>query len=79
MKKRAGLARAMALDSSLLFFDEPSAGLNPIIGRLSFRQLISSCATEMAKGILIVCELQECWSLWMNPTSSAQCGHWAEN
>lgn len=30
MKKRAGLARAMALDPEILFFDEPGAGLDPI-------------------------------------------------
>lgn len=31
MKKRAGLARAMALNPKILFFDEPSAGLDPIM------------------------------------------------
>lgn len=32
MRKRAGLARAMAMDPEVIFYDEPSAGLDPIVG-----------------------------------------------
>jgi len=31
MKKRAGIARAMAMDPEIIFYDEPSAGLDPIV------------------------------------------------
>lgn len=53
MKKRAGLARAMALDPEILFFDEPSAGLDPISSHL-LDQLIMELRDSLGATVVIV-------------------------
>ena len=53
MQKRAGLARAMALDPEVLFFDEPSAGLDPISSRL-LDELILSLRDSLGATVVIV-------------------------
>lgn len=53
MKKRAGLARAMALDPEILFFDEPSAGLDPISARL-LDDLILQLRDSLGATVVIV-------------------------
>jgi phospholipid/cholesterol/gamma-HCH transport system ATP-binding protein len=53
MRKRAGLARAMALDADVLFFDEPSAGLDPISSHL-LDDLIRELRDSLGATILIV-------------------------
>lgn len=63
MKKRAAIARAMAMDPEILFFDEPSAGLDPIIAagidelilkvKKVFRMTIVVVTHELASAFLI--------------------------
>ncbi len=53
MQKRAGLARAMALDPEVLFFDEPSAGLDPISSRL-LDDLILELRDSLGATVVIV-------------------------
>jgi len=53
MRKRAGLARAMALDPDVLFFDEPSAGLDPISARL-LDELILELRDSLGATIVVV-------------------------
>jgi phospholipid/cholesterol/gamma-HCH transport system ATP-binding protein len=53
MHKRAGLARAIALDPQLLFFDEPSAGLDPI-SSLRLDQLIVQICKALGSTVIIV-------------------------
>jgi phospholipid/cholesterol/gamma-HCH transport system ATP-binding protein len=53
MRKRAGLARAMALDPDILFFDEPSAGLDPISSKL-LDDLILQLRDSLGATIVVV-------------------------
>lgn len=53
MRKRAGLARALALDPEIVFLDEPTAGLDPI-GAAAFDQLIQSLQTSLGLTVFMV-------------------------
>jgi phospholipid/cholesterol/gamma-HCH transport system ATP-binding protein len=63
MKKRAGLARAMALDPAVLFFDEPSAGLDPISAAeldILIKSINSGLGTTM---VVVTHELESIFSI----------------
>lgn len=53
MKKRAGLARALALDPELLFLDEPTAGLDPI-GAAAFDELTASLQKTLGLTVFLI-------------------------
>jgi len=53
MKKRAGLARALALDPELLFLDEPTSGLDPI-GAAAFDELIRDLADSLDLTVFMI-------------------------
>jgi len=53
MRKRAGLARALALDPEILFLDEPTAGLDPI-GATAFDLLIRELSQAMGLTVFLV-------------------------
>lgn len=66
MKKRAGLARALALDPKIVYFDEPSAGLDPISSKL-LDDLILEINRSLGTTIIIVThELESIFSIGNN-------------
>jgi len=74
MQKRAGLARAMALDPEILFFDEPSAGLDPISSRLLDELILELRDSLGATVVVVTHELASIFtignnSVFLDPTS----------
>jgi phospholipid/cholesterol/gamma-HCH transport system ATP-binding protein len=66
MKKRAGLARALALDPKIVYFDEPSAGLDPVSSRL-LDDLIIQINQNLGTTIVIVThELESIFAIGTN-------------
>ena len=66
MQKRAGLARAMALDPDTLFFDEPSAGLDPISSRLLDDLILELRDSLGATVIIVTHELSSIFAIGTN-------------
>jgi phospholipid/cholesterol/gamma-HCH transport system ATP-binding protein len=66
MQKRAGLARAMALDPEILFFDEPSAGLDPISARLLDDLIIELRDSLGATVVIVTHELASIFAIGSN-------------
>jgi phospholipid/cholesterol/gamma-HCH transport system ATP-binding protein len=66
MQKRAGLARAMALDPEILFFDEPSAGLDPISSKLLDDLILELRASLGATVVVVTHELSSIFAIGNN-------------
>jgi len=66
MQKRAGLARAMAMDPEILFFDEPSAGLDPISARLLDDLILELRESLGATVVIVTHELASIFAIGSN-------------
>lgn len=66
MRKRAALARAIALDPEILFFDEPSAGLDPISSRLLDDLIVELKESTGATVVMVTHELASIFAIATN-------------
>jgi phospholipid/cholesterol/gamma-HCH transport system ATP-binding protein len=63
MKKRAGLARAMALNPKILFFDEPSAGLDPVTSAELDKLILNLNKNLKTTMVIVTHELQSIFAV----------------
>jgi len=66
MAKRAALARAIALDPEILFFDEPSAGLDPISSQLLDELIVQTQESLGATVVIVTHELASIFAIATN-------------
>jgi phospholipid/cholesterol/gamma-HCH transport system ATP-binding protein len=88
MRKRVGLARAIATEPEIVFFDEPTTGLDPIMGDV-INDLIVKCVRELgASGLSIthdmasarkiadrIAMLYEGKIIWAGPVAKIDCSN----
>ena len=66
MQKRAGIARAMALDPETLFFDEPSAGLDPVSANRLDDMILELCDSLGTTMVVVTHELASIFAIGSN-------------
>jgi phospholipid/cholesterol/gamma-HCH transport system ATP-binding protein len=63
MKKRAGLARALAMEPEIVLFDEPTTGLDPLLGKSIHRLIRKMHATFGFTGVIVSHDIPEVFEI----------------